>query len=691
MRYFLFPLISLILLSCQKETKRQVYNYRLFTDDSINVSSKGLKYVNHYTGFETFESTQLNEFTKYQDSLVKNYFDKPSYKAFEENINNLTKSNFVSYGKHRPLNDSIAFVTISKDSTTFLAKYNYKTNDVINKIEFPELEGASEININYAGKALSFYNETDEGHKLFVYSYPKKELLFSTNEGVNPYFYLSSTWFGENSIAYIAFPYQDNATDSYIASVNLENKQISKIFSHKDYPNANNENWLIPITSSSSSPILQAYVANAGDIYESFYINREEFTKPNPKWNRLAAIHDSTTYFGDERNGKFIYRTYINNKLVVQQADITENGLTNKETLFVPETDSNIGEIAVTKEDIYVVVNEDGIDSKLYKITNNGNELVDIDYPTVNIEVYNSFADIDNLVFYTTDWGKGTAFYNVNGKGVHTNLLTDPYPKEYDNITYEVISAKSHDNKEVPVTIVNRKDFKLNPDLKTIVYAYGAYGINATPLNKDAIQKFILDGNQFIIAHVRGGAEKGQQWYFDGILDKKENSWKDVLSTVKHLRDSNLVNKERVGLLFGSAGGISCGMALNEKPEWFSAAAGLSAGMNPLRLTNHENYSQSDQIYDFGDVETEEGVSALYKMDPVIHFNSLKEYPPTLLMVGEKDDLVPNSASAKYIAHLQTSNSKTTNPYLYLKYKDEGHYLPNDAFIKAIFFLESEL
>ena len=130
------------------------------------------------------------------------------------------------------------------------------------------------------------------------------------------------------------------------------------------------------------------------------------------------------------------------------------------------------------------------------------------------------------------------------------SLKVQRIPSGYDPSRYatERVMLPSRDGRHIPVSIVYRRDFRRNGQARLFLYAYGAYGI-ATPPGFSTNRFSLLDrGYAFAIAHIRGGDDMGYQWYLDGKLDRRTNTFNDFVDVGRALIANNYTRAGRIAI-----------------------------------------------------------------------------------------------------------------------------------------------
>lgn len=238
-----------------------------------------------------------------------------------------------------------------------------------------------------------------------------------------------------------------------------------------------------------------------------------------------------------------------------------------------------------------------------------------------------------------------------------------------------VTTVTSHDGAEVPMVILHRRGIARDGSHPVLLTAYGAYGMvyidpSGWP-SLDALEGYWREGFIIAVAGVRGGGERGADWHLAGKQATKPNTWKDLIASAEYLVASGYTRPERLAAMGGSAGGITVGNAIVERPDLFAAAL-IDVGVtNPLRFETTANGIPN--IGEFGSTQTREGFDALLAMDAFHKVRDGVAYPAVLLSHGYNDPRVDAWLSAKFAARLQAASSSGKPVLLRINY-DAGHF-----------------
>jgi prolyl oligopeptidase len=271
-----------------------------------------------------------------------------------------------------------------------------------------------------------------------------------------------------------------------------------------------------------------------------------------------------------------------------------------------------------------------------------------------------------------TSWTKSPLWYSLDAK---TDKLTDtglvpPSPVDYSQIESEEVKAKSADGTMVPLSIIHKRGLVLDGSHPTWLTGYGAYGINYDPYFDPAILAFLERGGVRALAHVRGGGEYGEDWHQAGQKLTKQHTIDDFIAGGEYLIERKYTSAAHLAGEGTSAGGITIGGAITQRPEMFGAALIRVGSSNALR--EETQASGPANIPEFGTVAEADGFKALFAMDAYQHVKPNTPYPAVLLTTGVNDPRVTSWEPAKMAARLQASTSSGKPVLLRVDY-DAGH------------------
>src|SRR5262249_21383984 len=158
------------------------------------------------------------------------------------------------------------------------------------------------------------------------------------------------------------------------------------------------------------------------------------------------------------------------------------------------------------------------------------------------------------------------------------------------------------DGTMIPLSIVYRKGVKLDGSNPTLLKAYGAYGITQEPGFDPKNLAWFDQGGVIAVAHVRGGGEYGEDWHVAGKGPTKPNTWKDFIACAEYLITSKYTSTAKLAIQGGSAGGITVGRSITDRPDLFAVALDLVPESDTLR--SELTPTGPANIPEFGTVKT---------------------------------------------------------------------------------------
>ena len=394
-----------------------------------------------------------------------------------------------------------------------------------------------------------------------------------------------------------------------------------------------------------------------------------DLAKKNSKPICFLKRQENHLYGITENHDCFYVITNINNcknfKLIKTDLNLVSD-LSNWETIIEHTEESYIEGLDTFKEYFYLEVREDGL-PKIKKIKKDD---FSVEYIKFDDPAYSSYlASIgeysSNEVFYgySSPNCQSTVFKENHKNGKREKVWTQDL-KNFDSSLYESerLKIKVRDNKRVPVSFVYKKGIKLK-DSPLLMYGYGSYGAIIDASFKSSILPLLDRGFIFAIAHIRGGSEMGRQWYEDGKMLKKMNTFYDFIDVTKGLLDLGFGNKEKVFAKGGSAGGLLMGAIINLEPELYKGIISAVPFVDVLTTMLDESIPLTTFEYkEWGNPNIKKEYDYIKQYSP---YDNLKpsKYPSVLVTSSLHDSQVQYFEPAKYVPKLR-ENSTSDNPIL---------------------------
>ncbi len=330
-----------------------------------------------------------------------------------------------------------------------------------------------------------------------------------------------------------------------------------------------------------------------------------------------------------------------------------------KDFLVVSERDNGLNKIRIIrwdgKDDYYLP-----FDNETY--TANPNINVDFDTEILRYS-YNSMTTPASVI----DFNMVTKAKEVKKE---QEVLGGKFDK--DNYTSERLWATAADGIKVPMSVIYRKGIKKDGSNPVLQYAYGSYGSTIDPYFSSARLSLLDRGFIFVIAHVRGGEYLGRNWYDDGKLMAKKNTFTDFIDCSKYLIEQKYTSPEHLYASGGSAGGLLMGAIVNMNPELYNGVIASVPFVDVVTTMLDDSIPLTTGEYDeWGNPNEKESYDYMKSYSPYDNV-AAAAYPNMLVTTGLHDSQVQYWEPAKWVAKLR--ELKTDDNILLLHTNmDAGH------------------
>lgn len=345
-----------------------------------------------------------------------------------------------------------------------------------------------------------------------------------------------------------------------------------------------------------------------------------------------------------------------------------------KAEVVMAASESVITDIGAARDALYVV-RRDGATQSLWRLPHGRDakpSKVALPFEG-SVSITGASANADGVVLALGAWTRTTKPYVYEPSSGAVAQLPFPKPGVLDapaDIVAREVRYRSHDGVEVPLSIVMRRDAKLDGSNPTILYGYGAYGITEDPFFNPRIYAWIERGGVFAIAHVRGSGAFGEEWHMAGRKATKPNTWKDAIAAAEWLVANKYTSPKRLGIYGGSAGGIFVGRSVTDRPDLFAAAVPVVGVFDGPRFEVSANGVAN--IPEFGTVKDEGEFKALMAMSTYHAIKDGTPYPGVLLVHGVNDIRVDVWQTLKAGTRFAQATTSGRPVLMRLEY-DSGH------------------
>lgn len=263
--------------------------------------------------------------------------------------------------------------------------------------------------------------------------------------------------------------------------------------------------------------------------------------------------------------------------------------------------------------------------------------------------------------------------YNMDTKSqklMKQQEIIGGYNKE--DYTTERLYATAKDGTKVPISLVYKKGLKKDGNAPLLLYAYGSYGASMDAAFSSSNLSLLNRGFVYAIAHIRGGQEMGRQWYEDGKLMKKMNTFTDFIDCGKYLIEQKFTGKGHLYAQGGSAGGLLMGAVINLAPEMWNGVIAQVPFVDVVNTMLDESIPLTTNEFDeWGNPKKKDAYTYMKSYSPYENIEK-KAYPNMLVTTGLHDSQVQYFEPAKWVAKLRAT--KTDKNILLLKTDmDFGH------------------
>lgn len=280
---------------------------------------------------------------------------------------------------------------------------------------------------------------------------------------------------------------------------------------------------------------------------------------------------------------------------------------------------------------------------------------------------YNPEFNTDKIRIYYQSMATPSTQYEFNmGTKARTVLKQQEVLGDFkpENYTTRRLWATAKDGTRIPISIVYKNDFKKDGSQPLLLYGYGSYGSSMDPYFSSTRLSLLDRGFAFAIAHIRGGEEMGRQWYEDGKMFKKMNTFTDFIDCADFLIKEGYTVPEHLYANGGSAGGLLMGAIVNLRPELWKGVISDVPFVDVVTTMLDETIPLTTGEYDeWGNPNNKDSYFYMKSYSPYDNIEA-KKYPNMMINTGLHDSQVQYFEPAKYVAKLR--ELKTDNNILIL-------------------------
>ena len=330
-----------------------------------------------------------------------------------------------------------------------------------------------------------------------------------------------------------------------------------------------------------------------------------------------------------------------------------------KNYLVIEERSNGLGKIRIKtwdgKEDYYLPFNEETYSAGVYANPEFDTNVIRYSYNSMTTP--NSVIDF-NMKNQTKEVKK------------EQEVLGGKFDK--NNYKSERVWAIARDGKKVAISLVYHKDTELNKNTPLLQYAYGSYGYTISDGFSTTRLSLLDRGFVYAVAHIRGGQYLGREWYNDGKMMNKKNSFFDFIDCSKYLIENSYTSAKHLYAMGGSAGGLLMGGVSNLNPELYNGIIAAVPFVDVISTMLDESIPLTTGEFDeWGNPKEKEAYEYMLSYSPYDQVTS-KEYPNMLVTTGYFDSQVQYWEPAKWVAKLRELKTDKNTLLLHTN-MDVGH------------------
>lgn len=424
----------------------------------------------------------------------------------------------------------------------------------------------------------------------------------------------------------------------------------------------------LPVGSKYALAVNAHGVQNELTIYAAKVVDIHDAAAP---WRKIADVPDDSTGFDIHGDHLYLVTHHDAPRFKVVRLNLADGNFQTAEVVMAPSEAVVVG-VGVAADAVYVQQLDGGI-GRLFRIPFEGGAAKPVPLPFDGAieELFVNAAE-PGVYVRAASWTKSPVYlyYDPKTNQVADTKIVPPSPVDFSGIESEEVKAKAADGTLVPLSIVHKRGLKLDGSHPTLLHGYGSYGITYDPNFDPASLAWLERGGVVAVAHIRGGGEYGEDWHNGGRKATKLNTITDFIACAQYLIEHKYTSPQHLAGEGTSAGGITIGGAITERPDLFGAALDNVGMSDDLRAELQVNGPAN--IPEFGTVKDEQDFHHLLSISGYHRIKDQTAYPAVLLTTGINDPRVDPWQMNKMTARLQAASSSGRPILLRVDY-DAGH------------------
>ena len=618
----------------------------------------GTTVKDEFRWLEDEDSEETKDWIKKEVKISKRYFQNLSnYKEVENRIKELMDYEEYTFPKIND-NNLYFFKREGLKNQPYLSEYQLEENTekiLIDQNEFSTDGTVAITNFFPDNKnhyiAYTLAKSGSDRQRIFIYDTHKQNIIDDKLEWVK---FTNISWDTENKGFYYTrfpevgtVPKEDENNYCQVYWHKIGNKQKDDILIYKN-DKRKELNYIPKITADKNYLILSVSKGTSpkNGIYYKKLGTEKDFVK-------LFEVMDAEYNFIGNKGKIFYFKTDKNS----QKGKIISFNIENNQIKEIISKKEEILEKAVFLKNLFFTVYLKDASNiiRVYDINENIINNYDGNIP-LTVDQINSDKENKKIVFVIQSYLKVPTVYLYDGNNNKFKIIKETdYDFDFKKYLSEKHFYESKDGTKIPVTVNHKKNIEKDNENKTLLYGYGGFNINMTPVFSPTTLFWLENGGIYAVANLRGGGEYGSTWHEEGMLDKKQNVFDDFISAAEWLISKKYTKKSKLAIWGRSNGGLLVTSVMVQRPSLFGAVIANVPVTDMLRY--HKFTVGSYWIPEYGDPDKKEDFKYLYDYSPLHNLEKGEEYPPAIVATGDTDDRVVPLHSRKFLAALKDADS----------------------------------
>jgi prolyl oligopeptidase len=416
------------------------------------------------------------------------------------------------------------------------------------------------------------------------------------------------------------------------------------------------------------SDLVIALISDITPEFAAYSARRDDLLAGKPVWRKICDFTDIVTDLAVQGDDLYLLDTRNARRGRLLKTSVSAPNLAAARVV-VPEEQAVMEHVQAARDGILITYEDGGL-QRLKKLGADGRaEEIALPFSGAVRSVSASVTQ-DGAYLVLTGWLEPLGVWRLSADGSITDTGINPKPP-IDLSAYEVKRgfAIAGDGTRIPYSLLQRRGAPRNGNCPTLVTGYGAYQYSINPSFSPQILALLDEGGVYVVAHVRGGGEYGRDWHKGGQKATKPNTWRDLIAVCQTMIMDRVTSPAHLVISGTSAGGITVGRALTERPDLFAGVIDNVGWTNPLRYVAEQNVAD---IEEWGPMVDAESFHIMREMDAYQSVKDGTKYPAVLCVTGATDPRVAPWHVAKFAARLQAATA-SKKPILLRVDFDAGH------------------